>query len=233
MNPHVSAGTITAYYQTKFPNEVFLVEELPIFALIGVLSGLFGAFFVLIHRRIEYCRRTNRIFRRIFGKNPLIFTIVMAVFIGAATFPNGLGKYFAGKLTFGQTLADFISNCSLSQLNHSDRGCPPEMIERWTGESQSPLSPLLSLSLYFVFYYFVVAICVSLAVPAGIFVPSFVIGACGGRILGELMAILYPDGIRGPGAPQIFPGLYAVVGESLTVMFYARLCDVSEKIGGA
>lgn len=56
------------------------------------------------------------------------------------------------------------------------------------------------------------AICVSLEVPAGIFVPSFVIGACGGRIIGEVMAIWFPDGLRGPNGPQIFPGLYAVVG---------------------
>lgn len=60
--------------------------------------------------------------------------------------------------------------------------------------------------------FILVAICVSLAVPAGIFVPSFVIGACGGRLIGEIMALLYPHGLRGPDGPQIFPGLYAVVG---------------------
>lgn len=60
--------------------------------------------------------------------------------------------------------------------------------------------------------FILVAICISLAVPAGIFVPSFVIGACGGRLIGEIMALLYPQGLRGPDGPQIFPGLYAVVG---------------------
>ncbi|VDN88933.1 unnamed protein product [Brugia pahangi] len=33
--PPEIAGTITAYYQTYFPSSVFVVEELPIFALIG------------------------------------------------------------------------------------------------------------------------------------------------------------------------------------------------------
>jgi chloride channel 2 len=64
-----------------------------------------------------------------------------------------------------------------------------------------------------VFQYVLVAICITLAVPAGIFVPSFVLGACGGRILGEILVILFPEGIRGAGGPQIYPGLYAVVGE--------------------
>jgi chloride channel 2 len=49
-----------------------------------------------------------------------------------------------------------------------------------------------------------------MAVPTGIFVPSFVLGACGGRIIGELMVLIFPDGIRGDG-PQIYPGLYAVI----------------------
>ena len=39
----------------------------------------------------------------------------------------------------------------------------------------------------FCFQFFLVAICITLALPAGIFVPSFVIGACGGRIIGELV----------------------------------------------
>lgn len=38
------------------------------------------------------------------------------------------------------------------------------------------------------------------------------LGACGGRIIGEVLALMFPDGIRGAGGPQIYPGLYAVVG---------------------
>uniref|UniRef100_A0A914C2F8 Chloride channel protein n=1 Tax=Acrobeloides nanus TaxID=290746 RepID=A0A914C2F8_9BILA len=33
-----------------------------------------------------------------------------------------------------------------------------------------------------------------------------------GRIIGEFVAVLYPDGIRGPDELQIYPGVYAVVG---------------------
>ncbi|VDK22078.1 unnamed protein product [Anisakis simplex] len=66
--PPNTSGTITAYYQTNFPNEVFLVEEIPIFALIGVLSGLAGALFVYLHRQIAYFRQRNRVFQAIFGR---------------------------------------------------------------------------------------------------------------------------------------------------------------------
>uniref|UniRef100_A0A0M3IAD7 Chloride channel protein n=1 Tax=Ascaris lumbricoides TaxID=6252 RepID=A0A0M3IAD7_ASCLU len=208
--PHI-AGTITAYYQTNFPNEVFLVEEVPVFALIGALSGLFGALFVLVHRQIAYFRERNKIFKAIFGNSPLIFTFFMAAVVGTITYPNGIGRYFAGQLTFRETLADFIANCTFSQANLTERGCSLNRMQHWTGGLYDNLHVLTTLSIYFCIYFILVAICVSLEVPAGIFVPSFVIGACGGRIIGEVMAIWFPDGLRGPNGPQIFPGLYAVI----------------------
>ncbi|VDK18817.1 unnamed protein product [Anisakis simplex] len=115
-------------------------------------------------------------------------------------------------MTFRETLADFLSNCTFSQANLTERGCPLSMIEHWRGGASHDLSILTTLSIYCSIYFVLVAICVSLEVPAGIFVPSFVIGACGGRLIGELMAIAFPEGLRGPDGPQIFPGLYAVVG---------------------
>ncbi|KIH43287.1 hypothetical protein ANCDUO_26710, partial [Ancylostoma duodenale] len=60
--------------------------------------------------------------------------------------------------------------------------------------------------------FVLVAICISINVPAGVFVPSFIIGAAGGRLVGEIMVFLFPEGMRGPGGPPIYPGLYAVVG---------------------
>lgn len=32
-------------------------------------------------------------------------------------------------------------------------------------------------------------------------------------LVGEIMVFLFPEGMRGPGGPPIYPGLYAVVGE--------------------
>ncbi|KAL3120730.1 hypothetical protein niasHT_008022 [Heterodera trifolii] len=232
--PHI-AGTITAYYQTSFPNEVFLVEEIPIFVLVGLLSGLFGALFVVVHRRIAYFKRRNRSFRAIFGKNSLSFTIFMALIVGIVTFPDGFGRFIAGKYTFRETLGDFISNCTMTLYNVTSMGCGGKVIQRWTiedlWEEEGPRrksildsidestdttafmpNPFPVLFGYLLVNFFLVAICITLALPAGIFVPSFVIGACGGRIIGELMVVVFPEGIRGSDGPQIYPGLYAVVG---------------------
>ncbi|PIO62581.1 hypothetical protein TELCIR_15855, partial [Teladorsagia circumcincta] len=42
--------------------------------------------------------------------------------------------------------------------------------------------------------------------------PVFVIGASFGRLMGESMAVLFPEGIRSNHSIEIYPGVYAVVG---------------------
>ncbi|TMS32437.1 hypothetical protein L596_000271 [Steinernema carpocapsae] len=69
------SGTITAFYQTKFPTESFLIEELPIFALLGFLGGLTAALFIFTHRHISIFRERNKVFKMIFKNNFLGFTI--------------------------------------------------------------------------------------------------------------------------------------------------------------
>ncbi|CAJ0605885.1 unnamed protein product [Cylicocyclus nassatus] len=70
-----------------------------------------------------------------------------------------------------------------------------------------------SLATYYIIYLLLVAICISINIPAGVFVPSFVIGAAGGRLVGEIMDSFFLRGMRGNTGPPIYPGLYAVVGK--------------------
>uniref|UniRef100_A0A914ZR78 Chloride channel protein n=2 Tax=Parascaris univalens TaxID=6257 RepID=A0A914ZR78_PARUN len=206
------SGTITAFYQTSFPTESFLVEELPVFALLGLLGGLLGAMFIFTHRHITLFRERNRLYKVLFCKNFFTFTIFMAAVVGILTYPQGFGRYIAGKLTFRETMADFFNNCTFYALNQSAHSCDSRLLEHWTGGSDGGVSIFLSLACYLATYFLLVAICISINVPAGVFVPSFVIGAAGGRLMGETMSYLFPEGLRGAGGPPVYPGLYAVVG---------------------
>lgn len=42
--------------------------------------------------------------------------------------------------------------------------------------------------------------------------PVFVVGASIGRLYGELIAVSFPEGMRGIEYTQIFPGIYSIVG---------------------
>ncbi|GMT16192.1 hypothetical protein PFISCL1PPCAC_7489, partial [Pristionchus fissidentatus] len=205
------AGTITAYYQTNFPNEVFVVEEIPLFVALGVICGLLGALFVFVNKRFAIAKE-HGMYKRIIGSRPILLTALTAALVGVITYPYGVGEFIAGKFTFRETLVDFVSNCTIFEQDiNSTIHCPPETIEHWTGHS-GDLHPGMTMSLYIVVYFFLVAHCVCMYLPTGIFVPSFVMGAAGGRLMGEIVALYFPYGIRGAGGPMIYPGLYAVVG---------------------
>ncbi|KHJ95906.1 chloride transporter, ClC family [Oesophagostomum dentatum] len=177
--PQHIAGTITAYYQTNFPNEVFLIEEIPFFAILGVICGLAGAGFIWLHRRISLFKKKNRAFNATFGKSPIAFTSLFALVVAILTYPEGFGRYIAGQFTFRETLADFLANCTFSLTNVSRQGCPQEMIAHWTGGSSGEFHPLQTLLCYLLIY---------------------------------ILIMWWPEGFRGVDGPQIYPGLYAVVG---------------------
>jgi H+/Cl- antiporter ClcA len=60
--------TVTAYFQTNFPKEAFFPEELPIFALIGLICGIASAGFIVLHRKMVLFLRANTLMKKIFQK---------------------------------------------------------------------------------------------------------------------------------------------------------------------
>ncbi len=47
--------------------------------------------------------------------------------------------------------------------------------------------------MYLVLYYPIAIWTYGLAVPSGLFIPSFVIGSCLGRLYGTILALVFPD----------------------------------------
>jgi chloride channel 2 len=211
MVPENIGDTILSYYETHLPNEVFVVAEIPLFILLGVLCGLFGAAFIYLYRKIYLFRKNNRIYRKIFGSSyDISFTIFMTFIVAIITYPDGFGQYIGGKWTLRELLSDFISNCTMSGFTQSfsQSQCSDDIIYRWTTDATT-YNHFYALSGFLVVNFFLVLICIGFAVPASMFVPTFVIGACCGRIAGEFIYVLFPSGL---GNIPIYPGLYAIVG---------------------
>lgn len=80
--------------------------------------------------------------------------------------------------------------------------------------------------------YFLVIVASTLPVPAGIFMPSFVIGAAMGRFIGELVALFYPNGFRNNQQLLILPGIYSVVGTSIFCKFYFKILGIFSDLAG-
>uniref|UniRef100_A0A1I8A1N7 Chloride channel protein n=1 Tax=Steinernema glaseri TaxID=37863 RepID=A0A1I8A1N7_9BILA len=177
------------------------------------VCGLAGAVFVLLHRSMVTFLRRNGCAKRIFQKYWIIYPVLVSFLVATLTYPQGFGKFLAGDRKFSQTLKDFFSNCTwLTAGKNGTNACPEEFVETWQGYLEFDNSIFIVLACFQVTFFFLAALSSTLPIPAGIFMPVFVIGAAFGRMIGELMVLWFPEGIRGPEDLQIFPGVYAVVG---------------------
>ncbi|KAJ7306389.1 hypothetical protein JRQ81_009735 [Phrynocephalus forsythii] len=71
----------------------------------------------------------------------------------------------------------------------------------------------LSLGQFMASKFWMLILATTMPMPAGYFMPVFVYGAAIGRLVGEVVALLFPDGIWSEGlVSPITPGAYALAG---------------------
>ncbi|PNI99917.1 CLCN1 isoform 2 [Pan troglodytes] len=72
---------------------------------------------------------------------------------------------------------------------------------------------VIIIFLFFVMKFWMSIVATTMPIPCGGFMPVFVLGAAFGRLVGEIMAMLFPDGILFDDIIyKILPGGYAVIG---------------------
>jgi len=204
--------TITALFKTNFRVEFpFDLQELLAFSMIGIVSGFAGAFFVYIHRKIVKLNRSHKRVKKFLQRNRYIYPLLVSLVIGSMTYPRGLGQFMAGELTLKEALDTLFDNKTWSKLGYIDESeVLPDVQQGW----QHPtVNVYVTLVVFIVTHFFMTAVAITLAVPSGVFMPVFLIGAAFGRLVGECVAALYPDGFySGEQVFRIVPGGYAVVG---------------------
>ncbi|XP_073782104.1 chloride channel protein 1 isoform X2 [Danio rerio] len=203
--------TITALFRTNFRMDFpFDLQELPAFAIIGISCGFLGAFFVYLNRQVVLIMRRPTALTRFLTKHRLIYPGAVTLIIASFTFPPGFGQFMAGELMPRECINSLFDNYTWTKIWGSP--VPPGL-----GRSAAWLHPQVSvfviLLLFFVMKFWMSAVSTTMPVPSGAFMPVFILGAAFGRLVGEIMATLFPNGILFDGIVyQILPGGYAVIG---------------------
>ena len=186
--------------------------EMFFFILLGMLGGALGALF------IKACRIWARTFRRIptIKRWPVLEVVLVALVTGLASFWNRYTKLAVTELLF-----DLASPCT----DNSSGLCPQHGSEI--------LGIVGYLCIAFVIKSILTVITFGIKVPAGIYVPSMVVGGLMGRIVGHLVQYLVfvnPDQAMFGSCPRggslegcITPGVYALVAAGATMCGVTRL----------
>ncbi|XP_031708546.1 chloride channel protein 1 [Anarrhichthys ocellatus] len=204
------AVTITALFKTNFRMDFpFDLQELPAFAIIGISCGFLGAFFVYLNRQVVLFMRRPTALTRFLTKHRLIYPGAVTLIIATLTFPPGFGQFMAGELMPRECINSLFDNFTWTKIS----GSAPPGLGRSSAWIHPHVSVFVILLLFLVMKFWMSALSTTMPIPSGAFMPVFILGAAFGRLVGEIMATLFPNGILFDGIVyRILPGGYAVIG---------------------
>ncbi|PCG96994.1 Chloride channel, voltage gated [Penicillium occitanis (nom. inval.)] len=212
LNPY-GTGKIVPF-QVRYVSD-WEIFEMAIFILLGILGGVLGALFI---------KATNlwaRSFRRIslIKGAPMLEVVLVAFVTGIVSFWN---RYT--KLAVAELLEELTAPCDPTGVTKSGL-CP--------NEKEDILVVVKYLLVAFVIKSLLTTITFGIKVPAGIYVPSMVVGGLMGRIVGHLtqyFVVAYPDFFLFASCPAVpgvescvTPGVYAMVAAGATMCGVTRL----------
>ncbi|XP_027891892.1 chloride channel protein 1-like [Xiphophorus couchianus] len=205
------AVTITALFRTNFRMDFpFDLQELPAFAIIGIACGFLGAFFVYLNRQVVLFMRRPNAMTSFLIKHRLIFPATVTLVIATLTFPPGFGQFMAGELMPRECINSLFDNFTWTKISGSPS---PAGLGRSAAWLHPDVSVFIILLLFFIMKFWMSAVATTMPIPSGAFMPVFILGAAFGRLVGEIMATLFPHGIVFDGILyRIIPGGYAVIG---------------------
>ncbi|XP_004474190.1 chloride channel protein 1 [Dasypus novemcinctus] len=203
------AVTITALFRTNFRMDFpFDLQELPAFAVIGICCGFLGAVFVYLHRQVMLGIRKHKALSQFLAKHRLLYPGIVTFVIASFTFPPGMGQFMAGELMPREAISTLFDNNTW--VKHVG---DPESLGQSSVWIHPQVNVVIIILLFFIMKFWMSIIATTMPIPCGGFMPVFVLGAAFGRLVGEIMAMLFPDGILFDGIIyKILPGGYAVIG---------------------
>ncbi|XP_048839408.1 chloride channel K [Brienomyrus brachyistius] len=208
--------TIQALFKTSFSTDLpYHPPEILVFILLGLLCGVWTCVFLYCHRWSLLFIRTNQAISKILATEKAAYSAMVAFLLALVTFPHGLGRFMASTLSMKQLLASFLHSQQWKPaLQNVSVPLPPGAPESmWLEWSPSGTSVLFTLVVFLGMKLWLLVLAMTLPLPLGFFMPIFIYGAAIGRLVGEGLAYMFPNGIEsGEIVRPINPGGYALAG---------------------
>ncbi|NWX87023.1 CLCKB protein, partial [Nothoprocta pentlandii] len=201
--------TIMALFRTDLKLDFpFDLHETFFFLALGIVCGVVACAYLFCQRWLLGYVRENRFTARLLATDKPVYTVLVVLLLASITFPPSLGQFMASQLTMKEYLVSLFDNRTWGELA---RGAPPggpgHLWHAWCHPSVSFFG---TLAFFLLMKFWMLILATTLPLPAGYFMPIFVYGAALGRLAGETVAALFPEGIT-PGRPVV-PGGYALAG---------------------
>ncbi|XP_030625626.1 chloride channel K [Chanos chanos] len=207
--------TVQALFKTSFSTELpFHPAEIMAFVLLGLLCGASSCFYLFCHRWILRFVKRIKFLSRFIATEKALYSGSVVFLLAVITFPYSAGRFMASQLSMKQLLSTLLDNkqwISISQNSTVQHDNTDNSL--WQAWSPSGTSVFLSLAFFLFMKLWLLVLACTLPLPAGYFMPVFIYGAAIGRLLGESLAYLFPNGNSSEGRLSLInPGGYALAG---------------------
>ncbi|KAJ8371014.1 hypothetical protein SKAU_G00110420 [Synaphobranchus kaupii] len=209
--------TVQALFKTTFSSDLpYHTPEILVFALLGLLCGAVSCLYLFCHRWILQFAKTNKVISRILATEKTLYTGVIVFLLASVTYPHCAGRLMASELSMKQLLTSLLDSRQWWSLSQNASGLPPPKLSPeslWQEWGPSGASVYLTLGFFLVMKLWMLVLACTLPLPAGYFMPVFIYGAGIGRLMGEALAYMFPNGFHSEGKiSPINPGGYALAG---------------------
>ncbi|NXA43967.1 CLCKB protein, partial [Eudromia elegans] len=233
--PLLPTETIIALYRTDLKLDFpFDLRETFFFLTLGLVCGVVACAYLFCQRWLLGYVKKNKFTSKLLRTDAPLYTVLVVLLLASITFPPGLGQFMASQLTMKEYLVSLFHNGTWGELAHEAPAAGPRPLWReWGHPSVSFFGTLAFFLLMKVgtvpggvcgegaqgacraaalhpLQFWMLILATTLPLPAGYFMPIFVYGAALGRLAGETVAVLFPQGIT-TGYPVV-PAGYALAG---------------------
>ncbi|KAL0603320.1 Chloride channel protein ClC-Ka [Plecturocebus cupreus] len=209
--------TITSLFKTSFRVDVpFDLPEIFFFVALGGICGVLSCVYLFCQRTFLRFIRTNRFSSKLLATSKPVYSALAALVLASITYPPGVGRFLASRLSMQQHLDSLFDNRSWVLMTRNSSPPWPEELDPqhlWWEWYHPRFTIFGTLAFFLVMKFWMLILATTIPVPAGYFMPIFILGAAIGRLLGEALAVTFPEGIVAGGVTNpIMPGGYALAG---------------------
>ncbi|XP_045404585.1 chloride channel protein ClC-Ka isoform X3 [Lemur catta] len=209
--------TITCLFKTSFPVDIpYDLPEIFFFVALGAICGVLSCAYLFCQRTFLGFTKTNWFFSKLLATSKPLYSALAALVLASITYPPGVGRFIASRLSMGEHLDSLFDNNSWALMTrNSSPPWPkePDPQNLWLEWYHPRFTIFGTLAFFLVMKFWMLILATTIPIPAGYFMPIFVFGAATGRLLGEALSVTFPEGIVAGGVTNpIVPGAYALAG---------------------
>ncbi|XP_036208073.1 chloride channel protein ClC-Ka isoform X2 [Myotis myotis] len=209
--------TITSLFKTSFRVDVpFDLPEIFFFVALGAICGVLSCAYLFCQRNFLIFVKTNPLTSKLLATSKPLYSALAALVLASITYPPGVGRFMASRLSMKQHLDTLFDNNSWALITRNSSPpwpAEPDPQNLWFEWYHPRFTIFGTLAFFLVMKFWMLILATTIPMPAGYFMPIFIFGAAIGRLIGEVLSVAFPEGIVAGGVTNpIMPGGYALAG---------------------